>query len=230
MRYFYISDNKNRDATVMSVTLKSPSNPELVYKGDKINNAYILESTEDKNYQNLKKEYGENLVDAIIKDDVDIDFIKTGLFISETRKTYLSHEGSFMNQAPKIIEVIINSKGEEKERREPKNIEPNVRDDTPPIKWTGKFFSKKDAITKFVFQKTIQLQHTNGLTYDFLYNMAKDLQDKDQLMFVGAGDKGNEPLIFQLNGTPMRGFLEGRIDGSKYQLLLHLSNMEIKLP
>ena len=60
--------------------------------------------------------------------------------------------------------------------------------------------------------------------------MAKDLQDKDQLMFVGAGDKGNEPLIFQLNGTPMRGFLEGRIDGSKYQLLLHLSNMEIKLP
>ncbi|MDA9896746.1 hypothetical protein N9D82_02265 [Gammaproteobacteria bacterium] len=230
MRYFYISDNKNKDATVISVALKSNSNPELVYKEKKINNVLVLESTEDKTYCSLKKEYGENLVDAIIEDDVDIDFIKTGLLISETRKTYLSHEGSFMNQAPTIMEVIINAMGKETNREEPKNIEPNIRDDTPPIKWTGKFFTKKDAITKFVFKKTIQLQHTNGLTYDFLYSMAKDLQDKGQLMFMGGGVKGNEPLIFQLNGTPMRGFLEGRIDGSKYQLLLHLSNMEIKLP
>ena len=49
-------------------------------------------------------------------------------------------------------------------------------------------------------------------------------------MFVGAGKKGVEPLIFQVNGTPMRGFIEGRTDGIKYKLLLHLSNMEIKLP
>ena len=60
--------------------------------------------------------------------------------------------------------------------------------------------------------------------------MANDLQKKNQLMFVVAGTKGIEPLIFQVNGTPMRGFLEGRTDGKKYKLLLHLSNMEIKLP
>jgi hypothetical protein len=34
----------------------------------------------------------------------------------------------------------------------------------------------------------------------------------------------------QVNGTPYRGFLEGRIDGENYILLLHLSNMELKLP
>ena len=60
--------------------------------------------------------------------------------------------------------------------------------------------------------------------------MAKELQDREELMFVGAGTKGTDPLIFQFNGTPMRGFLEGRVEGSKYQLLMHLSNMEMKLP
>ena len=34
----------------------------------------------------------EKLVDAIIKDDVDIDFIKTGLIISQTNRIYLSNE------------------------------------------------------------------------------------------------------------------------------------------
>lgn len=230
MRYFYIADNKGRDATVMAISVKSLKNPDLGYKGKKIKNVRILESSDQKTYKNLKKAYSENLVDAIIKDDVDIDFIKTGLIISQTNRIYLSHEGLAMNQMPKMEEIVFNAKGEEKRRSEPKNIDPNIRDDTPPIKWTGKFFNKNEAIRKFVFQRSLQLQHIDGLTYDFLFNMANDLQKKNQLMFVGAGKKGVEPLIFQVNGTPLRGFLEGRTDGRKYKLLLHLSNMEIKLP
>ena len=230
MRYFYISDEKDIDATVVSVTLKSIPSPELVFEGKTITSVRVLESTDDKSYSNLKKKYGKNLADEIIKNDADIDFMMTGLLISETAKTYLTNSGSIMNYAPKIKEVIFDSNGEEKEEREPKNIEPNIKDDTPPVRFTGKLFNKKSAITKFIFKKTIQLQHTNGLTYDYLYNMAKDLHDKDQLMYMGAGTTGTDPLIFQLNGIPMRGFLEGRIDKSRYQLLLHLSNMEIKLP
>ena len=92
-----------------------------------------------------------------------------------------------MKQMPKMQEVVFDAKGEEKKRSEPKNIDPNIRDDTPPIKWTGKFFDKKEAIRNFVFRRSLQLQHTNGLTYDFLFNMANDLQKKGQLMFVGAG-------------------------------------------
>ena len=230
MRYFYISDEKDIDATVVSVTLKSVPSPELVFEGKTITSVRVLESTDDKSYSNLKKKYGKHLADEIIKNDADIDFMMTGLLISETAKTYLTNSGSIMNYAPKIKEVIFDSNGEEKEVREPKNIEPNIKDDTPPVRFTGKLFNKKSAITKFIFKKTIQLQHTNGLTYDYLYNMAKDLHDKDQLMYMGAGTTGTDPLIFQLNGIPMRGFLEGRIDKSRYQLLLHLSNMEIKLP
>ena len=178
MRYFYIADNKGRDATVMAISVKSLKNPDLGYKGKKIKNVRILESSDQKTYKNLKKAYSENLVDAIIKDDVDIDFIKTGLIISQTNRIYLSHEGLAMNQMPKMEEIVFDAKGEEKKRSKPKNIDPNIRDDTPPIKWTGKFFNKNEAIRKFVFQRSLQLQHTDGLTYDFLFNMANDLQKK----------------------------------------------------
>ncbi len=50
------------------------------------------------------------------------------------------------------------------------------------------------------------------------------------MVLLGGGAQGKEPLIFQMNGTPYRAFLEGRIDGARYQLLLHLSNMELKRP
>jgi hypothetical protein len=83
-------------------------------------------------------------------------------------------------------------------------------------------------VLKFVFQKSIQIKHTDGLTFDFLHSMAKELQDENALVFLGAGSKGKDPLIFQANGAPYRGFLEGRVDGDKYKLLLHLSNMELK--
>ena len=45
-----------------------------------------------------------------------------------------------------------------------------------------------------------------------------------------TGSKGRDPLIFQENGSPYRGFLEGRVDGQKYKLLLHLSNLELRAP
>jgi hypothetical protein len=35
-------------------------------------------------------------------------------------------------------------------------------------------------------------------------------------------------LIFQTNGNPYRGFLDGRVNKKQYQLILRLSNMELK--
>ena len=58
MRYFYIADNKGRDATVMAISVKSLPNPELGNKREKIKNVRILESSEQKTYKNLKKEHG----------------------------------------------------------------------------------------------------------------------------------------------------------------------------
>jgi hypothetical protein len=85
-------------------------------------------------------------------------------------------------------------------------------------------------VRKFVVRRTMQVRHVDGVTFDFLDAMAHDLADKESVVLIGAGEGGKGPLIFQLNGSPYRAFLEGRVDGDRYQLLLHLSNMELKRP
>jgi hypothetical protein len=58
--------------------------------------------------------------------------------------------------------------------------------------------------------------------------MAKELEDTLSLMLLGAGPKGSQPLVLTRGGQQFRGFLEGRTQGDKYCLILHLSNMELK--
>ena len=87
---------------------------------------------------------------------------------------------------------------------------------------------KKDVYNKFVFASKRQIMHVNGLTYDFLFNMAKELEQSESMMLMGAGPKGNLPLVLQRGGQQFRGFLEGRTQGERYCLILHLSNMELK--
>ena len=55
-------------------------------------------------------------------------------------------------------------------------------------------FPKNQALRKFVFARTYQLRHVNGLTFDFLYEMAKKLHDSNSMMLLGGGEKGNAPL------------------------------------
>ena len=72
--------------------------------------------------------------------------------------------------------------------------------------------------------------HINGLTYDFLFTMAEELEKKNSLMLLGGGPKSNQPLVLRRGGAPYRGFLEGRVRGDRYCLLLHLSNLELRAP
>ena len=49
-----------------------------------------------------------------------------------------------------------------------------------------------------------------------------------KFVLVGGGPKGVAPLVMANGGTPYRAFLEGRVDGDKYALILRLTNMELK--
>ena len=97
-----------------------------------------------------------------------------------------------------------------------------------PIRWTGKLIPRDQAMRMFVFIKSYQVQHVNGLTYDFLYEMAKKLADANAMMLVGGGPKGVGPLVMSNGGTSYRAFLEGRVDGDRYALILRLTNLELK--
>ena len=227
MRKLHLMNKENRDATVAISSLKYEKPFEMGIPNKELNFKRYLSATQENLHKNLASLYGDNYSSKLIEEDPEIDIETIGKFISGSDVVYLSSKGELLYSPPKTVEVIIAPDGTEKERRSPEDIPGNV-DDELPVRWTGKKMPKSKVAVKFAFKRTIQIKHVDGLTFDYLFDMAKELQDEDVMVLVGAGQKGNEPLIFQANGMPYRGFLEGRVDGKKYQLLLHLSNMELK--
>jgi hypothetical protein len=167
------------------------------------------------------------LANALIKDDPEIDIEEFGMFLADTSRVYVSRKG--IVHLVEEFELLYNPDGTLRERRPRKKEPQNINTDVP-LKWTGKFIKKKEAVSKFVFTNKKQLVHVNGLTFDFLFEMAKTLDRKDSLLLLRAGEKGDKPIIMNRGGKAYNAFLEGRVKGESYCLILHLSNMELKRP
>ncbi|MCA9537988.1 MAG: hypothetical protein KC620_03835 [Myxococcales bacterium] len=131
---------------------------------------------------------------------------------------------------PSVVEILLGPDGAERARRPPVDVEANINEESRAVRWTGRKMPRAEVCRRFVFRRTVQIRHVDGVTYDYLFEMARSLQEKDEMVMLGGGEGGKQPLVFQTNGTPCRGFLEGRVDGERYKLLLHLSNMELKRP
>ena len=182
-----------------------------------------------KNFLNKKwkmKMNDEAVAQSLITADPEFDASMTGCFISETSKVYLNADLKPVFRIKKT-EAVYLPDGSLKEERTPKETIANILAEHP-IKPAGKLLPIKDVYNKFVFSKKYQLTHINGLTFDFLYEMAKELQEKESMMMLAGGAKGNEPLVFQDGGKTYRAFLEGRVKVKSYILLIHLSNLELK--
>lgn len=229
MKQLNIANDKKRDALVgmEGRPAKRKINQSLP-DGSPYGNIRVLKATMSQDVSPLLKRLGtpEELGKAIIESDPDVDIETAGMFLSGTKKVWLTPEGKVAYRI-KLQEVVKNADGSEKERRDPNQAESNITGDIP-LAWSGKAMPKAQAVRRFAFTRHFQLRHLNGLTYDFLYAMAADLNKSGDLMFIGGGKKGNEPLVFALGGKPYRGFLEGRIEGEKYALILHLTNVELK--
>jgi len=197
-------------------------------QGRQANSVRLLKAPIEKDIASLQSQFGElgRVADALIEGDPEIDLENTGRYLRETTRVYVGPDRAVVHRA-EFWEVIRNPDGTERERRPRKQLDANIAGELPLL-WSGKFIPKEEACRKFVFSGKVQLQHINGLTYDFLFGMAKELEDKNSLMLVGAGPKANQPLVLRRGSLPQRGFLEGRTSGDKYLLVLHLSNLELK--
>ena len=228
MRKINISNEAKRNAEVaFGSSFRRPSPIFKTKSGERAKNERRVKSTLKTTDQALLEEYGDSLAEALINSDPDIDMEKFGLKVEGLKKVYLKPDQKVAYGAT-LNEHIYLPDGTEKEVRPEHMTEANIALNDVPLKWTGKLIPKNKALRKFVFKKSYQLQHINGLTYDFLYDMAKKLAESKSLMLVGAGSKGTDPLVMANGGVPYRAFLEGRIDGDKYALILRLTNMELK--
>lgn len=229
MKAIHISNAKNRDAQVaFDAQVKEKSVRSVLPDGrDKIN-VKLLKATVQIDEDELVKHYGSltDVAHAIMESDPEVDMEIIGKKLRRTRKLYVDKDNNIAYRV-NLFRVIRNPDGTEKERRDVNRLPGNVNVEMP-LKWTGKKYPKAEAVRKFVFSRKYQIRHINGVTYDFLYNMAKELYESDSLMLIGAGSKGTEPILLTRGGSPYRGFLEGRIDGDRYCLILHLTDIELK--
>lgn len=226
-----IANSSGRDAVVALTSLVRSKHVRWIdQQARQVNSVRYVKATLSHDIDALLASYGSlpKIGQALIEDDPEIDLENSGKFLRETARVYVDkHHGIVRNV--RFWEVLKNADGTIRERRPRKLADTNIASDAP-LRWSGVFVPKAEAIRKFVFSGKAQLQHVNGLTYDFLFAIAKELEERQSLMLLGAGPKSNQPLLLRRGGTPYRGFLEGRTEGEKYCLLLHFSNLELKTP
>jgi hypothetical protein len=225
----HISNSTNRDATIVATSLPAKEKATPSKGGKAVSFQRYVAAGEGKTHDSLAAALGEVYSQALIDGDPEIDLEMVGRTIDGTNTVLLDKDNQPLFCAPEIFEIIYGPDGKEVERRTPVDIPPNVNEDAP-VKWTGKLIPRAELIRKYGIKRTMQLRHVDGVTYDFLYAIAKELDEKDTVMLLGAGDGGKGPLVLQSNGSPYRGFLDGRIKGDSFVLLLHLSSMELKKP
>jgi hypothetical protein len=229
MRTIKLANEKKRDASVSFESGEKQSSVIYVLPdGSYPRNIKILKTALDHDLPCLLSQYGDpdKLAEALLRDDPEADFERGGMILENTRKIFVGNDSRVVFGVD-LYEIVKNPDGSEKERYLYNKTQANINAEIPVL-WTGKFFSKSEVIRMFVFSKKYQIRHVNGLTFDFLYDMAKQLHEKKSLVLLGTGKKGMQPLIFHEGGVPYRGFLEGRIRDDKYCLILHLTNLELK--
>ena len=228
MRKINLSNDSKRDAEVaFGTTFHRPSPVYKAADGQCAINERRVKATIDTTDDALLEQYGEGLADALINGDPEINMEQFGLKVEGLKKVFLT-PAQKVAYGVTLNEHVYLPDGTEKEVRPEQTSEANIAVNGMPLRWTGKLIPRQKAMRMFVFKKSYQVQHINGLTYDFLFDMAKKLADADAMMLVGGGPKGVAPVVMSNGGTSYRAFLEGRVNGDKYALILRLTNMELK--
>jgi hypothetical protein len=226
-----ICNAAGRDAVVNTESVRTIRKVRwLDRQGRQVSTARILKAPIDRDLDALREQLGglAKVGQALIDGDVEVDVERVGSFLRDTSRVYVDEHRQTVHKV-RYFEVVKNPDGSVRERRVRKLPPPNLAAELP-LRWSGRMIDKGEACRKYVFVAKMQVTHINGLTYDFLYGMAKELEEKNSLMLLGAGSKSREPLILRRGGSPYRGFLEGRTRGEQYCLILHLSNLELKAP
>ncbi len=228
MRVINIADHRDRHARVSIVNKLKPAITHLRDRDDqRVISCRVIKSTlatdfKILNDQSLPEELSQRLIDG----DPELDIEIVGKRIWGTKRLFLT-----VNDEPakgvQTAELYFNREGELTDERPLKVVEANINTDLPLI-WSGKLLPKSTCYKQFVFVHALQLRHVDELSFDFLYSMAKELEEKNSMLFVGAGQKASDPLILTRNGQQFQAFLEGKTEGKRYQLILRLSNLELK--
>jgi hypothetical protein len=161
--------------------------------------------------------------------DPEIDLENTGTLLDSETLTGIYVEPGTRKPASDfhLEEVVTDPQGNVKTTRVPNRIA-NINTHLP-VKIT-KLHPVDQILTRFVFKSTYQIIHQDGLTRNFLLNLARHLETEKKAAILGAGPKGAQPLILRNSSLPVRGFLVGQTHGEDYKILLLITDTELRKP
>jgi len=173
----------------------------------------------------------EGLSDLLKKGDPDVDIDSAGKNLTRTTRIAVDKDLKPIYTF-KEWDVMTRPDGTRQERPHTP-IHPNA-DEAIPVKITDKLLDPIEIATKFVISRSFFLSHIDGVSYKFLFDIAKTLAVAGKFARVQAFDpvsKKPAPLVLREGAKPLPGvFLEGRVRGEEYCLILHLSEQELKIP
>jgi hypothetical protein len=230
-RFIALTDERKRDAQVAYAGPQAAEARALVDpNGVDVRSGRYVKCTEGRDFAALSRRYpdGEALAGALVAGDPELDLENVGRRLGTAGRVWLTPDGRTVNSTIPM-KVIANASGIEISREPWKDAEASVQEDKA-LPFSGRLFDVDDVVRTYALVQKLQLRHINGLTFDFLHEIARSLSDAGKMLDVGAGPRGASPLVFQRNGSQYRGFLEGRARENSFRLVLHLSNLELKRP
>ena len=230
-RWIRLRDGRGRDARIRMAPAQRSARPRVeAPDGRHVEAARFIKAPLPRAYDALRARCADDgeLAELLIEEDPEIDLEAAGRRTGPTDRVLLDPDGQVL-YATGEVEVVCDRHGVEVERRLPSDAPANV-DGELPLVWTGRMLPRAEVARRYAFSRSYQLRHVDGLTYDFLLATAAELDEANALVLVGAGPQGRDPVILERNGLPYRGFLEGRVDGDRYLLVLHLTHLELTVP
>lgn len=223
MRKIAIQDMRKRSAVVCFENAK-------VFEKKKNESHKIrrIKTLPEKSYEKIygsesgKLKSDEEIFNQFISTNSEIDFEKTGCEIKEMHRFYSDKNGKSADDLW-FEETIYDRNGNVKDVHPLIKKEKNISDLDTPLKWTNKYIPYDVAAKKYVVSQIYRLYHLDSLTFDFLYDIANDLESRECLMYMGSGENGDEPVVFREGGKPYRVFLKGKTEKNK-NILFHISN------
>ena len=230
-RRIWLADHRGRDAVVALVPRHRDRGVQYAdAHGAPVRFCRVVKGTEATAWERLRAQHGdpELIARALLTADPEVDLETVGREVGPCDRVYIDRQGKPLYSA-RPVDVLYDADGRETDRREPMETPANLVPEQPPV-WSGRLLSRDEAVRRYAFTRAWQVRHTNALEYDFLHGLAAHLEQQNALALVGSGPRGTGPLIAERNAAPMKGFLEGRTQGDRYLLVLHLAAFELRPP
>jgi len=209
----------------LTFSYRTPRRPAPGLPGLDVQPARWIHTTDATSTAALVAHYGDGLADVIIEGDPDIAIDSVGCPVVGATQTWLDGDGSASPFPLQVCDVRFDAAGAEVGRREPRDERGNIQ---AGVFMTAGRMSLAEMVSGYVVSKTLQVLAEDAAGHAWCHALARRLSDARAVTLCTAA--AGEPLVLQTGGRPYRGYLEGRVDGERWKLLLHLSAQELRTP